>query len=251
MNEEQQPDFPWSYSHLEAFELCPRKWAAQKYYKQYEDKQNAAGKRGQSAHRSIELFLEGVGDLPLDLEHHRGDLERIRNRDEIVLGEQKIGLTKDLKPIGFFDDEIWFRAIVDYLGLTADKSAAHIIDWKFGKRKPVKDKYWDQIDLCAAAVARVLPSVQILVGGYYWARSAPGTREHIRLYARGPAMELDKVKTNNPYDLDKIFFDFRPRIDLMQAAIRQEVFPAKPNFLCHKYCPVDSCQFHGTAQYGD
>lgn len=215
-------DTAWSFSRLAAYELCPMKYQQESVLKKYPFQSNAASEFGKYAHKAFENYMGKNTPLPMDLQHHEKYIVALRNRPGQPLVEQRLALTKNLEPTGFFDSDVWVRAIIDFAKI--DKNIGLIIDWKFGKRKDG----FDQVDLMYAVLSAYKPEIEGAVGGYYWGKEKD--------YAR---------KTYRKADVVNIWNEFLPRVGRYEKAHREIDFPCRPNFLCKSYCPVTGCQHHG------
>jgi hypothetical protein len=215
----------WSYSALSSFELCPRKWAAESYYKTTPYEQNEQAKYGDSVHQQFAKFLTAAEPLPIDLRHHEPILEKLRNLPGTKLVEQQLAVTRTLDPTGFFDDNVWCRAIIDLAIHNGAK--ALIVDHKTGKKFPE----FDQLDLMAGVIKVFEPEVEEVTAAFYWTKSKTFTKKAYGLY-----------------ELSIIWDKFMPRVEKFQADVKAEAFPPKPNFLCKSYCRVKACGYCG--EYG-
>jgi hypothetical protein len=212
----------WSYSALSAFELCPRKFYAEKVSRKYREKPNPSANYGQEVHKAFEDRLLKDKKLPLDLRHHEQAMKRLSEAPGESMPEQRLAINKDLQATGYFDDDVWCRGIVDFGKL--NPPVLLIIDHKTGK---VKEDF-DQLDLMAALMFHHLEEVEKITAAYYWTKSK---RMATKKYVRN--------------DLADIWSGFLPRVEHMQDAFNDESFPARQNFLCKRHCPVKDCQFNG------
>jgi len=214
--------FAWSYSALEAFELCPKKYAAEKVYRTVKGKSNAAADYGKEVHAAFEKYLLEGRKLPLDLVQHAPRLDFLRGLPGDAMPEQRLALTRDLRPTGFFDPDVWVRGIVDFA--KHDDNTLVIVDHKTGK---LKDGF-DQLELMAAMMSCYLSEVDGFALAYYWTKHKRFTRT-----------KLTKV------EMPAVWNKFLPRVMRMEEAVKKEEFPARQNFLCRNYCPVTTCPHHG------
>lgn len=216
------PNFTWSYSNLDLFETCGKKYYHLRVSKDVKDTGNAASNYGFEAHKHFEDRMMKNKALPLDLKHHEKFLLKMEEAPGVRMGEQKLALNRDFEPTGFFDDDVWVRGIVDY----TKHNGSHIVvvDYKFGKMK----EGFDQLDLMVAMLMAYMPELETATGMYYWAKSKKITSKK---YTRD--------------DIPDIWGRFLPRVEAMEEAWKTTEFPAKPNYLCKRYCPVSSCPHHG------
>ena len=215
---------PWSYSQLNAFENCPKKWAAETFYKSVKRKEGEQQNYGKEVHDHFDKFAAKDMPLPLDLQHHGCNIEGLRKTipGGKVVTEQRIAINRAFEPTGFFDDDVWCRGVIDFMLYTPEK--ALIVDWKTGKVRPD----FDQLDLMAALTQCLVPTLKRIVGAFYWTK--------------------EKNLTTKTYPLSahrEIWQSFLPRVNEFQRRVAEQDFPARPNFLCRKHCPVTGCEHNG------
>ena len=215
-------DFAWSFSALETFERCPKQYYHLKIAKDVRDKGGQAADYGKEVHKAFENRLIKGKELPLDLRHHEPSLEKLYNAAGTGMPEQKMALTRDFQPTGWFDDDVYIRGIIDYVK-TNNKNAL-IVDHKTGR---MHDSF-EQVNLMAAMLSCYLPEIERFITAYYWTKAKC-------------------VTTSEVYreDIDDIWADILPRVNHMETMIKNEKFPARENFLCKHYCPVKNCKYNG------
>jgi hypothetical protein len=214
--------FAWSYSALSAFETCPRKYWHERIGRTVKEKKSSVADYGTMAHRKFELRLLKGQKLPLDLKHHEPTLAKLANASGEGMPEQKLAINDRFQPTGFFDDDVWCRAIIDY----AKHNGRHIliVDHKFGKMK----SNFDQLDLMAAMIVCHIEEIETVTGAFYWAKEKKiAPKKYVR------------------EDMPEVWASFLPRVQAMQDAITNEDFPARPSGLCKNYCLVKSCPHCG------
>ena len=215
-------ELAWSFSTLDAYELCPKKYASEKVYRIVKETRSSVGDYGAESHKHFEKRLINGRQLPLDLRHHENVMARLASAPGQGMPEQKLALTRQFQPTGFFDNDVWVRGVVDF----AKTNNAHllVVDHKFGRMK----EGFDQIDLMVAIMLCIMPEIESATGAYYWAKDKKLTRKK---YVRE--------------DTQEIWSGFLPRVQRMEQARKDEDFPARPNFLCKRHCPVKSCAYNG------
>lgn len=216
--------FPWSFSALDAYELCPKKFYHEKIAKDFKQKSNEVQHYGIAAHKFFEDYLIKDTRLPLDLRHHQPVLDRFKSMSGEHLPEQKLAINKDFMPTGFFDSDVYCRSVIDFGVLNIYKSHMVIVDWKFGRPK---DDF-DQVKLMIAVMSCYEPDIENFVGMYYWAKEKRFT----------------SIKVNKK-DIPAIWAEILPRVQVLEDAVLSSEFPAIKNFLCSKYCPVTICVHNG------
>ena len=214
----------WSFSKIEAFELCPKKMYHENIAKDVGKQSNEVQQYGKDGHKYFELYMLKDKALPMDFKHHQKSLDKIKQMEGEGLPEQKLAINENFEPTGWFDSDVYGRAIIDYTVINRDKKHAFIVDWKFGK---MKDDF-DQISVCAAMMKCFEPELETIIGTYYWAKDKKFTT--IKLGVNG---------------IQQVWTDWLDRVHTYQEAVRNTEFPAKQNFLCARHCPVKKCAHNG------
>lgn len=218
----------WSWSVYELFQTCPRKYEKTYLKKEFvepEDNRTHAD-WGEHVHRALQAAVETDQPLPdnmrlLGLEPL---VRQLRAAKGTILVEQKLGLTKKLEPCDFFDNQnIWVRAIGDYVCINTSGTRALILDYKTGKRKLT-----DQLKLLALVLFQHYPNLETVDAGFVW----------IKLLGK-----ID-VETYHRKDRARLWKAFMPTLTQMVDSFKLDIWPTKRNGLCLKYCPVSSCAYH-------
>lgn len=206
---------PWSYSSLAAFEECPRRYKLTRLTKQVREKQTPALAEGNRVHTALEKYIKGESSLPPEYAGYKNFADTVKTAPGQKHAEYSFGLTKNLKPTGFWDSDVWVRGKLDVVVLR-EKSAV-VIDWKTGKPKVDMD----QLRLFAGAAFCTWPHIQGVVTGYAWLT----------------ASKLDPERFNRE-DNTKIWQEFAIRVHRMEEAAKTDSFPPRPSGLCRQWCPV-------------
>ncbi len=215
-------DRPWSYSVINAWELCPKKYAAEKVHRSVQPKQGVQQGYGKDVHRAFELRAQAGKTLPLDLKHHEPFIAGVCAIPGEIVTEQRIAVDRDLNPTGFFDSNVWCRGVIDFMNYGSER--ALIVDWKTGRMQPD----FDQLDLMAALTLSLVPSLKKVVGAFYWTKEKKPT---IKPYMAG--------------DIPAVWASWLPRVNAFQRGMSEAKFPARQNFLCRAHCDVTGCPHNG------
>lgn len=212
--------FTWSWSALEAFEHCPRK-----FYDQYVLKTkyppNAHLLKGREVHKEHEDYMNGKTDAaPTKLAASVRAAAAGKKRGV----ELKLGLNGQLEPCGFFDDGVWARCALDVI--LYQYPIATVVDWKTGKVAE-EGKYWKG------------PS-QLMIQALFTFKAYPKIE---KVTACNAYVEHDKI--GSPYvferkDEARYWAELMPRIQRMEQAVAANQFCMMPGPLCG-YCPVKTC----------
>jgi PD-(D/E)XK nuclease superfamily len=216
-------DFKWSHSRLTSFETCPRRHNECDLQKNYPEPPSAAMTFGSDAHKALELFCRDGVPLPSEFSSYQDVADTIVGLPGVKYYEQQLALTEDFSPCGFFDENAWFRCIVDVLIIDGDR--ALIVDYKTGK---IKDDP-SQLQLNAAAIFAHYPEVNGIGAAFWW-------------IAKGKKLTPSKFTRAG---LPDIWNKFLPRVKKYSNAVAQGKFFPNPSGLCKNYCPVKSCSFCG------
>lgn len=210
-------EFAWSWSQLENYRSCPKKYYHVNYAKDVKDEDNQFSADGREIHQALfSRVVKGL-KLPLNLRH----LERIAVRFVGLPGESsgelKFAMSRGFAPESYFSPRVYVRVVVDLLNV--QDTTALIVDWKTGKVKPG----FGQLELTAAVLASHLPEIEIFKLAYVWLNEPTISSKTIR---RG--------------DIAGVWNTLLPEVSKIEQAIQSVTFPPKKSGLC-AYCPVLSC----------
>jgi len=218
-------DKPWSYSALTAFETCPRRFQLTRVTKQVKEPQNEASIWGNRVHKALEEYAKGKKAMPPEMAEYGRYVDKILSYDGKRVIEEKVALDKSLRPVKWFDKNVWVRGIID-IGVVGSEKA-YLLDWKTGKRKPDND----QLMLFAALAFAKYPWINTVTTGFVWLKES----------------KFDK-DTFTREQLGEIWDEFLPRLSRLAVAYNEDKWIPKPSGLCRNWCPVGSklCEFCGT-----
>jgi hypothetical protein len=229
-------DFAWSYSRLKNFESCPKRHYHIDVAKDVSEEEGEALQYGNFVHKALADRIAKGTPIP---DPHKVNLEPWAQRvlkghpdakayeaatGAKVLVEQKLAITKEFDACDFYDKvkQPWFRGIGDVI--IVNGPVALTLDWKTGKI--IEDSV--QLALTAACIFAAYPSVQRIRSSFVWLKEDAQTN-------------ADLSRT----DMPALWAGVLPRVKLVQHAYDNNEFPAKPGFLCRRWCPVSKCPHHG------
>lgn len=212
----------WSYSRLSNFEQCPKKFYHLSVAKDIKEPPSEAMRYGSEVHKAIELRISKNKPFELHLKHLEPLISRFATAPGQVLVEQQLALSTNMKPTGWFDSDVWCRAIIDFAAVKGDK--ALIVDWKTGA---MKDDFTQQ-KVAAAMFLVYFPEVTTIDMMYYWLKD------------KKPTME-----TLHKKDVKHVWAAVTKRVKKYNHAHAVTEFEARPSGLCKKHCPVTNCPYHG------
>ena len=213
--------FSWSFSRLNDFENCPKKYAEASFYCTAPYVQTPEGAWGDRVHKAAEMFMKGIPhkdeEALLPVEPYCTQIIRSGCHTE---AELEIALTRDLKLTNWFSGAAWLRIKIDLI-VEISKIVSSVVDWKTGRT--IKHDQ-DQLRLAAAVLNILRPHIKQYKGAYIWTQHK-------------------KVVPIDPIDASEcpaIWEGFIARVYRMEEAWRLERFPARPSGLC-PWCPSPNC----------
>lgn len=220
--------FTWSYSSLSLFQQCPRKYYRLKVVKDVKDKETEALLYGKEVHKAAEEYVRDGKSIPPQFSYVQKFLDPLKEIPGTKLCEYEMGLTEKLEPCGFKAPEVWWRGIADLLIINGDK--ARLVDYKTGKSSQYADV--KQLELLSLAVFKHFPEVQSIKAGLIF------------------MVAEDLVKAE--YALSQqhdIWAKWLPELSRLEKSYEVDVWNAKPNFSCKKFCPVTDCEHNGKGEW--
>ena len=214
----------WSYSGLDTFSTCARKFWAEKVVKTVPDMPTAAKAAGIRAHKAFEDRLDqgaAAAPLPADLAHHETLMQEIEEGPGRIYTERKVGLTSKLKPCGFFDKDVWWRGVLDVHKVKPDGTSL-IVDYKNGKQHNKMRQLW------LFGLYGFIEGQEMVESFYYWIQTS--TRTRIKMPAAQAPMILRSLV---------------PDLTAYKEAYDTDIWRPTRNGLCKNYCGVTECEFHG------
>lgn len=213
-----------SYSAIKDFEGCPRRYHEVRILKKFKSKDTEATLYGTAVHKAFEDFITDGVALPAAFETYRHFVEPLAKADADIHCELKLGITADFKPCGFFDKDVWFRGLPDYLAISRSGKTARVADYKTGKSSRYADTA--QLELMAAMVFIHYPSVERIKGA-------------LLFVVVGDIIKAEYTRAQLPEILSK----WAGRASAIEGALDVGVWNPRSSALC-KFCPVASCEHH-------
>lgn len=220
--EQSIPQVPWSYSRIKSFETCPKQFWHYQVAKDFKQGESDDQRYGKQVHKALELRIGKGKALPGNLAHLEKIAARFANSPGVKFTEQQLALNFNMKPTGWFDKDVWVRAIVDLAIINGAEGV--IMDWKTGK---VDDDFTQQ-RAAAAVLFQHHPDLKRLQLMYYFTQYKTLLHE-----------ELARA------DVKHVWARLLPRVKKYNYAHARTEFPPRPSGLCKKHCLVTSCPHHG------
>ena len=183
---------------------------------------------GTEVHQAAEDYV--CNDKAIDPKYAfiKPTLDALKSLPGMKLCEYELGLTKEFEPCGFRDENVWFRGIADLLIIDGDK--AHLVDYKTGRSSQYADT--KQLELMSLLVFKHFPYVKSVKAGLVFLVSE------------------DLVKAAYAHDSqEKAWAKWLPEIQRLEKAMETDVWNARPNFTCRKFCAVVDCEHNGRGEY--
>lgn len=208
----------WTYSQLDSFESCPKKFFHIKVARDVVEPPSVHTEWGTKVHTAFEDAVNQGSPLPEGMHQWQGLANKICALPGEKLTEQKFAIDRNFQPASW--KAAWSRGIADLVVIHGHKAA--VLDYKTGKRKPS-----EQLDLYANYVYHHYPQVTSVRVGYVWLKDR----------------RID-WKSTTADSVSATWQTLLPRVRKLESAYERESWPARPSGLCRGWCPVKSCEFH-------
>jgi CRISPR/Cas system-associated exonuclease Cas4 (RecB family) len=217
-------EIAWSYSRLNSYETCPKKFWHTALKKDVFEAESDAMRYGKKVHKALEVRVSNDKPLPLELRYLEPYARRLAKANGTKLTEQQLAIDRKFKPCSWFAKNTWCRAILDLA--IVNKSHAVVFDYKTGK---ITDDF-TQLRLAGALLMLHMPELETLDLSYLWTKDKQLTKYEDQF-------TRDSIK--------KVITELMPRIKRYEEAHHNDSFPARPSGLCKRHCPVKQCPHHG------
>lgn len=208
----------WTYSQLDSFESCPRKFYHTKVLRDVIEPPTVHSEWGTKVHSAFENFVLTGEVLPEGMEQWQNIATKIAMLPGEKLAEHKFAIDRNFQPADW--KASWSRGIADLVVLHNNKAA--VFDYKTGKRKPS-----EQLDLYAVYVFHHFPHIDSVSTNYVWLKER----------------KIDRKTLNRP-DTPNVWQAILPRVSKLESAYQRDSWPARTSGLCRGWCPVTSCEFN-------
>ena len=216
----------WSFSRLKNFETCPKQFYHVSVLKEHPVVETDAMLYGTAMHKAAEDYIGSDVPIPPQFDYVKDALDELKEIRGVKLCEQKLGLTEDLKPCGFFDKNVWFRGIVDLVIVDVLAERAWIVDYKTGKSTRYADK--GQLELMALSVFKKFPEIKYIDASL--------------LFVVAEELIEESYHVDNSFAM---WAKWLRRYGKMRDAYTNDVWNPRPSGLCRHHCPVVECSHNG------
>ena len=210
-----------SYSAIKQFDNCSKQYHEVRILKKYKSADTEATLYGTTVHSAFEHFIRDNTPLPENLSHYQKFVEPLTRIGGDIHCELKLGLRADFSPCEFFDKDVWFRGIPDFLAVNRKSGVARVVDFKTGKSSRYADTA--QLELLAGMVMQHFPEVNRVKGALLFV----------------VAQDLVKAEYTRA-QLPEILSKWGGKASMIEKVIEKGVVNARPSGLC-KFCPVSDC----------
>jgi RecB family exonuclease len=205
-----------SYSAIKDFEGCPRRYHTVRILKQFKQQDTEATLYGTAVHKAFEEYIRDNLPLPPQFQVFEPFVAPLKHIKGDILCEQRMAIRADFTPCDFFDKDVWFRGVPDFLAV--NKAKARVADYKTGKSARFADP--DQLELMAAMVMAHYPQVQRVSG--------------VLIFV--VARQIVKAEFSRE-SLPTIWSKWAGRASMIESAVEHNAWGAKPSPLC-RFCPL-------------
>ena len=216
----------WSYSSINLFKQCPRKYYRLKVTKDVKEPFAEHLIYGNAVHKAAELYGRDDVELPEKYAYVKPYLDTLLQIEGEKLFEHKMGITAALEPCAFNDKNVWWRGIADFMVISENKPLATIIDYKTGKSAKYADT--QQLEILSLATFLHYPQVETVKAALLFVVS----QEFVEV----------KIQAKDARTLWKKWFS---DVDAMDTCQHTNVWNPKQNFTCRNHCPVMDCEHNG------
>lgn len=208
---------PWTYSHLDAFETCPKRYYHTRVAYDVKEPESEHIKWGNSVHKAFEENVSLNKPFPEEMSAFSNIGRQLREMPGIKHCEMKMAIDRAFKPVEWFSKTAWSRGIADLLVETPKKVL--LIDYKTGKRKVS-----EQLTLYALYAFATYPTVNEVESGFIWLKEK----------------KIDK-ETYQRKDVPELWKPFLTRASKLERAFQEDQWPARPSGICRGWCPCTEC----------
>jgi hypothetical protein len=210
-------DTAWTYSRLEAYETCPKKFYHRYVKKDYPDPPNEHNIWGNRVHEALENRVKNDTPLPEGMTQWEKFMQKALALPGEKLVEEKLALDTSFRPTDW--KGAWTRGKADLLIVNGKEAAA--LDFKTGKVKVT-----EQLTLYAAYTFAHYPEVNIVHTGFVWLKEKRVTTDVVERKA-----------------LPFIWQSFVGRVAKLETSYETDNWPERPSGLCRGWCPVNTCKY--------
>lgn len=209
---------PWTYSHLDGFETCPKRFYHTRVAYDVKEPESEYIKWGNTVHKAFEENISFGKPFPAEMASFQNIGDQLRAMPGIKHCEIKLAVDKAFQPTEWRKG--WARGIADLLVETPSKVL--LVDYKTGKRKVT-----EQLELYALFAFAHYPTVKEVESGFIWLKEK----------------KVDKTIFKRD-DIPELWKPFLTRASRLENAYSNDDWPARPSGLCKGWCPCITCEHY-------
>jgi len=213
----------WSHSSLKDFEGCARRYHEVKVLKNYPFQETEQTRYGKDLHKAAEDYVKDGTPIPKQFEFVKPTIDALLAKPGRKLAEYEMGLTVDLKPCGFNDEDRWVRGIADLMIVDDDGLIAWIVDYKTGNNRYPDT---DQLKLMSLMTFAHFPHIREVKSALLFV-----VKDTIVKYR----MTFEET--------EKAWWEYKQRVSKLSSAFEYDVWNPTQTPLCG-WCPVKKCEFN-------
>jgi hypothetical protein len=213
----------WSHSSLKDFEGCARRYHEVKVLNNYPFQETEQTRYGKDLHKAAEDYVKDGTPIPKQFEFVKPTIDALLAKPGRKLAEYEMGLTVDLKPCGFNDEDRWVRGIADLMIVDDDGLIAWIVDYKTGNNRYPDT---DQLKLMSLMTFAHFPHIREVKSALLFV-----VKDTIVKYR----MTFEET--------EKAWGEYRQRVSKLSSAFEYNVWNPTQTPLCG-WCPVKGCEFN-------
>jgi hypothetical protein len=205
----------YSFTMLNTADTCLHRCYRQYVKKDIPYVETPEMKWGNDVHTAFEHRLGGK-PLPMNMSHWEPLASAYADRG--ARPEKKTGITKQGKPTGFFDKDVWLRCKIDATMLKGN--SVFLADWKTGGSR-YEDPF--ELEIQALTLKAAIPQIDRIHGHYVY---------------------LKENRVGNAYDLsdfNSTWAKINNKIERIEDAQVANEWPKTKNPLCG-WCSVKDCE---------
>lgn len=210
----------YSYTLLNTFDICPHQMYRRYVKKDQPFVETPEMAFGNKVHSAMEYRIGGK-PLPADMQHWEPLAAAFAR--PTARSEMKMGLTKQGKPTGFFDQDVWLRGKVDVTII--EGTAAFLPDWKTGKSR----EHPFELEIQALMVHAANPYLTKIAGCYVW----------LKENRMGQVHDLSDTRSTFAYVSNKV--------EQIEDCMKSGDWEKKKGPLC-SWCSCVDCEFNPKKQ---
>lgn len=205
----------YSFTLLKTADNCMHKMWRQYIKKDIPYVETPEMKWGNDVHTAFEYRLGGK-PLPQNMMHWEPLVSVYADRK--AKAEMKLGITRQAKPTGFFDRDVYIRGKIDAALVNGEN--AFLPDWKTGSSK-YEDPF--ELEIQALMLKALMPNLKRIYGHYVW-------------------LKENRVGENHDLsDVNSTWAKVNNKVEAIEDHMAEGEWPKTKNPLCG-WCPVKDCE---------